>query len=145
MQLQGSAQLQTLLAMYDQETDRNRVLPSNQRLKIMVRRHFARNESFETVLVKSHKGKSLLTGKWNAVSGKQVDSVQKESLAVSATDPIVVRKHNCSFVLHKRGHRQLKETFQLGCVSPGDPRRKSVLLEVGKLGSKHAVKFSKGT
>ena len=40
---------------------------------------------------------------------------------------------------------QLKETIQLGCVSQDYPRKKSILREVGKLGSNHTVKFSKGT
>ena len=37
----------------------------------------------------------------------------------------------------------LKESTQLGCVSEGSYPRKSFLREKGKLGSKHAVKFSK--
>ena len=60
----------TILAMYDQEIDRDRAMPSYQRLKIMVRRHIdqtittrnfrARNESIETgVLVKSQQGKNV--------------------------------------------------------------------------------------
>ena len=39
----------------------------------------------------------------------------------------------------------LKESRQLGCVSQDSYPRKSSLREEGKLGSKHAVKFSKGT
>ena len=39
----------------------------------------------------------------------------------------------------------LKESFQLGCVSQVSYSRKSILREAGMLGSKHAVKFSKGT
>ena len=39
----------------------------------------------------------------------------------------------------------LKELIQLGCVSQDSCPRKSVLREEGKLGSKHAVKFSKST
>ena len=39
----------------------------------------------------------------------------------------------------------LKESFQLGCVSQDSYPRKSILRELGILGSKHAVKFSKGT
>ena len=38
-----------------------------------------------------------------------------------------------------------KESTQLGCASQGSYRRKSILREEGKLGSKNAVKFSKGT
>ena len=39
----------------------------------------------------------------------------------------------------------LKEATQLGCVSQDSHPRKSIQREPGKLGSKHAVKFSKGT
>ena len=50
--------------------------------------------------------KSASRGKWeNAIGGKQTDSVQEETLAVSATDPIVDRKHNRPLLLQKRGHR----------------------------------------
>ena len=73
MQLQGSAQLQTvlaMLAMYDQETDRDPVLPSHQRLATVVRRHIdqmIRTRNFKApsgrietgVLVKSLKGRGV--------------------------------------------------------------------------------------
>ena len=39
----------------------------------------------------------------------------------------------------------LKESTQVGCVSQDSHPRNSVLREKGKLGSKHAVNFSKGT
>ena len=39
----------------------------------------------------------------------------------------------------------LKESIQLGWVSQDSCPRKSILREQGKLGSKHAVKFSQGT
>ena len=39
----------------------------------------------------------------------------------------------------------LKESILLGCVSQDSHPRKSILRKEGKLGSKHAVKFSKGT
>ena len=39
----------------------------------------------------------------------------------------------------------LKESTQLGCVSQDSYPRKSIPREKGKMGSKHAVKFSKGT
>ena len=38
-----------------------------------------------------------------------------------------------------------KESTRLGCVSHDSNPRKSILREFGKLGSKHTVKFSKGT
>ena len=37
------------------------------------------------------------------------------------------------------------ESIQLGCVSQDSHPRKSTSQERGKLGSKHTVKFSKGT
>ena len=39
----------------------------------------------------------------------------------------------------------MKETVQLGCLSHDSTQRKSMLRENGKLGSTHAVKFSKAT
>ena len=39
----------------------------------------------------------------------------------------------------------LKGSIQLGCVSQDSHPSKSILRELGKLASKHAVKFSKGT
>ena len=39
----------------------------------------------------------------------------------------------------------LKEATQLGCISQDSCPRKSILRELGRLGSKHAVEFSKGT
>ena len=38
-----------------------------------------------------------------------------------------------------------RRLIQLGCVSQDYTQKKSILQEVGKLGSKHAVMFSKGT
>ena len=69
IEIRGSVQLQTVLAIYEQEIDRDRAMPSYQRLNTMVRRHIvqmirtrnfrARNERIETrMLVKSHKGKN---------------------------------------------------------------------------------------
>ena len=49
--------------------------------------------------------KAALRGKWeNAISGKQLDSVQEENPAVSATDVIVDKKHK-PLLLQKRRHR----------------------------------------
>ena len=39
----------------------------------------------------------------------------------------------------------LKEYIQVGCVSQDSYPRKSILHKSGMLGTKHAVKFSKGT
>ena len=67
-QLQDSVQLQTVLAMYEQENIRNNGQPSYSRLKTAVRRHIdqvmstrnfrARNENLERgTVIKSHNGK----------------------------------------------------------------------------------------
>ena len=77
--LQDSVQLQTVLALCEQQLDRDRAVPSCQRLKTMVRRHIdqmirtrnirAQNERIETgVLVTSQKGKNVIVerrmGEW---------------------------------------------------------------------------------
>ena len=48
MKIRGSVQLQTVLAMYNKEIDRNLTLPSCQRLTTMVRRHI--DQTIRTVL-----------------------------------------------------------------------------------------------
>ena len=70
--MRDSVQLQTVLAMYDTETDRDHVTPRHQGLKTMVRRHVdqtimtsnfrVRNERrIETgVSVKSHEGRKVI-------------------------------------------------------------------------------------
>ena len=56
MKIRGSVQLQTVLTMYDQEMDRDRVMPSDQ--MISTRNFKARNERIDTrISVKSHKGR----------------------------------------------------------------------------------------
>ena len=45
----------------------------------------------------------------------------------------------------KGSFAKLKESTQMGCVSQDSYPRKSIQREQGKLGSKHAVKFSKST
>ena len=65
MKLQGSEQLQTVLALYNQELNRDQLAPSYHRLRTMVRQHIdqtirtrnfkARNERIETgELLESH-------------------------------------------------------------------------------------------
>ena len=78
---------------------------------IWTRNFKARNERLEPgVLVKSQQGRNVSVDRTKgAVSGKQLVSVQEETFAVSATDPIVDRKHNCPRLLQKRGHRLTEE------------------------------------
>ena len=47
-------------------------------------------------------------------------------------------------VVRKGSVALLKESTQLGCISQDSYPRKSILREPGRLGSTHAVKFSKG-
>ena len=92
MRLQGYEQLQTALALYNQEKNRDTATPSCQRLRTMVRQHVgqmigtrnfkARDERFETgALVKSHKGRSVSVERkvgecfqWNATECSKGDS-----------------------------------------------------------------------
>ena len=52
---------------------------------------------------------------------------------------------SCQRKVVRKDQLRFRESTQLGCVSPDSYPRKSVLREEGKRGSKHAVKFSKGT
>ena len=118
MKLQGSAQLQTVLALYDQAIVRDRVMSSHIYDHMIRARNFkARNERIETgVLVE----KSALRGKWGAINGKQSDNVQKETLAVSVTEQhretgAVTNKREHSLLLHqKRGHRLTEKSKGFG-------------------------------
>ena len=70
-------------------------------------------------------------------------------LATTAFSEMLRRRGSPSKKSKKGGAKgsvaSLKESVQLGCVSQDAYPRKSILHEQGKLGSKHAVKFSKGT
>ena len=92
-------------SLHEQENIRNSEQPSYSRLKTSVTRQIdemvrtrnfkARNERIGTgVVTKSQKGtKVSVTGKWeNALSDKHMDSIQWETLAVSATEVIVDKK-----------------------------------------------------
>ena len=95
--LQDSVQHQIVMALYDKETGRNNWQPSYSRLKTSVRLQIdqtMRTRNFRVwnevidqgPVIKSQKRKwkPTLRGKWeNAVSGKQLNSVQKETPAVS--------------------------------------------------------------
>ena len=92
MKLQGSEKIQIVLALYNQELSRDKVT-RHLRLRTMVRPHIdqmirtrkfkALNERIETdVLVKSHNGRNARYEREklaNAFSGKQLDSVRKDS------------------------------------------------------------------
>ena len=108
-EMRESVWLQTVLAMYDQEIDRDRAMPSCQRLKTMVRRHIdqmsrtrnfrARNERIETgVSVKSHKGRKVSVD-------RKVQECDQSKANGQCTEPIVGREHNRPLLLQKRRHR----------------------------------------
>ena len=95
IKLQGSDQLQTLLALYNQELNRDRVTPSCQRLRTMARQHVDQTIGRATSkpgmkdLRREHSSRvikeetSARKGKWrNAFSGKQLDSAHDEILVV---------------------------------------------------------------
>ena len=69
--------------------------------------------------------KSTWKGKWeNAISGKQLDSVQEETLAVIASEVIVDIEHNRLLLFQRRRHR-LTEESPRKALAPGE----KVLLE----------------
>ena len=123
--LQVSVQLHTVLALHEQENVRNNEPPNCSRLKTSVRRHFdqtmrtpnfrAWNEIVERgAVTKSRKGREIpaWNGKWeNAISGKQLDSVRKETHVVSfmierlVTDAIRNLKDHRLLLHQKRRHR----------------------------------------
>ena len=99
MKIQKSAQFQTVLAVYGQEMDQDRAMPSYQRLKTMERRHIdqmTRRRNF-----KARDGQeSQREKRWSREESgrllsveKQLDSVQEEILVVSATEPIADTEH----------------------------------------------------
>ena len=87
----------------------------------------------------------------NASSGRRQDSAQEETRAVSSTHPVSRSKKGTNILTGstekwwKGSVASLKESVQSCCVSKDSYPRKSTLRKEGKLGSKHTVKFSKGT
>ena len=122
MKFQGSAQLQTVLAMYDQEMNRSRVLPSYQRLKTVIRRHIdqmirtrnfkARNARIETwVLVKSHKGRKASVERkvGECLQWKATGQCSRGDSYSFNHGPIVLKKHKLPFLFRERRHRLTEE------------------------------------
>ena len=74
--------------------------------------------------------KSALTGKWEkTVSGRQLDSIQKETPVVSATEVIVDRKHNRPLLRQKRRQtdgRRPSKGFGLRGESPSGLKGRKV-------------------
>ena len=107
MKIRESVQLQTVLAMYDQEIDRDRAMPSYQRLKTLVRRHIdqmirtrnfrARNGRIETgILLKRHKREECqrvkekeimlsVESKWTFFKRRPLQFQQREELWAAST------------------------------------------------------------
>ena len=99
-----STQLKTVLELYDMEIDQQISVPNNQKLKTMTKRR--RSEASIANLFVPGKGKSKQE-KWSrfqtdcmalkeekvfVTSAKKKASVRKETVAVSATNPKIVRK-----------------------------------------------------
>ena len=125
--LHDAVQLQTVLAVYEQKNIRNNEQPSCSRLKTTARRNIdqtmrtrnfrARNERVERGGVtksqkKRRKSQRAWIGRWeNAISDKQLDSVQKETHVVSVMiqclekDAIRDKKDNRPLLHQKRRHR----------------------------------------
>ena len=101
MKLRGSVQVQTALAMHDQEIDGDRVMPSYQRLRTVIGQHVdqmirtrnfkVQNERIETgVVVKSHKGrKGSVERKVGCYQWKATGQCPKGTLAVATMGSIV--------------------------------------------------------
>ena len=89
------------------------------------------------------KGKAL-KGKWeNAISGKQLDSVQKETPVVSATEVIVDKKHkkhNRPLLLQRRRYR-LTEENPRKVLAPFWKERTEPLTPCVKISSLSGCKF----
>ena len=109
---------------YDQEIVRDRAMPSNRHFNPMVRtRNF---NAWDGIFVKSHKLEtSALKVNWESpFSGKQLDSVQKETLVVSVTgkpqetdaitdtDPIPVKEHTHPLLLWERRARLTERSLR---------------------------------
>ena len=122
-QARESVHLQTVLAMFQQEIDQHRAMPSYQRLKTMARRHIdqttttrnfrVRNGRIETgVLVTSQKGKLVSVERKSGECYRKQNSVQEETLVVSATGIIVDSQHNRLLLLQDRRHKMTEKTFE---------------------------------
>ena len=109
-ELQDSVQFQTALTMYEQENIRNNERPNDSRLKTPVRRHID-----QTTVIKSHKGKKANAERRVAISGKQLDSVQKETHVVSVTEASGNQRD------HGRGSSGQKSTIVLFYFENADP------------------------
>ena len=105
LRIRESAQLKTVLELYDMEIHQKISMPNYQKLKTMVKRRKdqklrlrnfdARRGRIETGAgVKNRKGMSGVEGgKVPVTSGKKKTTVRKESVAVSATIPKIMRKN----------------------------------------------------
>ena len=123
--LQDSVELQTVLVLYEQENIRNNEQPSHSRLKTTVRRHIdqtmrtrnfrARNEVVERgAVIKSQKGRKANVERnvGKTISGKQLDSVRKETHVGSVMETDTIRdKKDSRPLLHQKCRHRLAEKF----------------------------------
>ena len=110
LRIRESDQLKTVLELYDIEIHQKTSVPNNQKLKTMVKsgtdqklrlRNFdARPEKIVSgAVMKNRKGLIPVT------SGKKKDSVCKETVAVSATKPKILRKNQNTLPPHLLSHQ----------------------------------------
>ena len=115
MRIRELVQLRASLAMYDQEIDRNRAVPSYQRLKTMIRtRNFrARNERIETgVLVRTQKGKNVsVEKKLECHQWKEKGTVYKREM-LAASSPARLQTQNDGTNLRKEVHQRGQKSFR---------------------------------
>ena len=105
LRIRVSAQLKTVLDLYEMEIHLKISMPNYQKLKTMVKRRKIRNSDFETLTPRTGKSKqvqwkrverdqsALKEAKVYVTSRKKKASVRRETSAVSATKPKIVRKN----------------------------------------------------
>ena len=112
LKIRESDQLKTVLELYNMEIHQKISVPNCQKLKTMVKRSFSqklRLRNFDVrhgkiesaAVVKSRKGIIGVEGqKVSVTSGKKKTSFRKETVAVSATKPMIVRKNQNTLPPH---------------------------------------------
>ena len=95
-----------MLAMYEQEMKKDRLKPSYQKLKSMVTRQKDQNAKFsrlrqEYSRLKKKRNASVDRKVGECYHWKATGQCVRETLAVSATDPIMVREYSRPYLLQK--------------------------------------------
>ena len=138
MKTRESVQLQHVLAMYEQEIDRDRSMSRRSKIEDYCKKTYWSDDQVAQLLSPEWKDgdrsisqksqrEECQRGKENGrllSVGKETDSVQEETLAASATGVIGDNEHNRHLVLQRRRHR-LTEESPRKALAPGE----NVLLE----------------